>query len=69
MGMKGRQKTSFEIDDKKVAAAKEVFAKTLTDTVDAALAETVKLRQRQQMVELLLQPALDDPETMDGAWR
>jgi len=68
-----RHKTSFEIDRVKVSAAKEVLGtKTLTDTVDAALAEVVKLRQRRQLVELLFRPgalALDDPETMADAWR
>jgi Arc/MetJ family transcription regulator len=69
----GKRKTSFEIDSDKVAAAKEVLGtKTLTDTVDAALAEVVNMRQRRQLVELLFRPgalALDDPETMSGAWR
>ena len=68
-----RRKTSFEIDTEKVAVAKEVLGTTtLTDTVDAALAEVVKLRQRRQLVELLFRPgalALDEPETMRGAWR
>jgi Arc/MetJ family transcription regulator len=68
-----RHKTSFEIDTNKVAAAKEVLGtKTLTDTVDAALSEVVKVRQRRQLVELLFRPgalALDDPETMADAWR
>lgn len=68
-----RHKTSFEIDTAKVSAAKEVLGtKTLTDTVDAALAEVVKLRQRRQLVELLFRPgalALDEPETMTDAWR
>ena len=70
---KARRKTSFEIDTAKVAAAKEVLGtKTLTDTVDAALSEVVKLRQRRQLVELLFRPGalvLDDAETMRGAWR
>lgn len=68
-----KHKTSFEIDTAKVAAAKEVLGtKTLTDTVDAALSEVVRLRQRRQLVELLFRPgalALDDPEAMAGAWR
>ena len=68
-----RRKTSFEIDTAKVSAAKEVLGtKTLTDTVDAALSEVVKLRQRKTLVELLFRPgalALDDPEAMSGAWR
>jgi Arc/MetJ family transcription regulator len=73
MAARSRRKTSLEIDTDKVAAAKEVLGtKTLTDTVDAALAEVVKLRQRRQLVELLFRPgalALDDPEMMSGAWR
>lgn len=73
MAAAGKHKTSFEIDTDKVAAAKEVLGtKTLTDTIDAALAEVVKLRQRRQLVELLFRPgalALDDPKTMSGAWR
>lgn len=73
MAASPRRKTSFEIDTEKVAAAKEVLGtKTLTDTVDAALSEVVKLRQRRQLVTLLFRPgalALDDPETMAGAWR
>jgi Arc/MetJ family transcription regulator len=68
-----RHKTSFEIDTEKVDAAKEILGtKTLTDTVDAALSEVVKSRQRQQLVELLFRPgalALDDAETMAEAWR
>lgn len=68
-----RRKTSFEVDTAKVDAAKEILGtKTLTDTVDAALSEVVKLRQRKALVELLFRPgalALDDPDAMSGAWR
>jgi hypothetical protein len=68
-----RRKTSFEIDTAKVQAAKDVLGtKTLTDTVDAALSEVIKLRQRRALAELLFTPgalALDDPEAMAGAWR
>lgn len=68
-----KRKTSFEIDTAKVAAAKDVLGtKTLTETVDVALSEVVKLRQRRALVELLFKPgavALDDPEAMAGAWR
>lgn len=68
-----RKKTSFEVDTEKVSAAQEVLGtKTLTDTVDAALAEVVKLRQRRQLVELLFRPGalqLDESETMADAWR
>ncbi|MFL5897542.1 MAG: hypothetical protein ACJ76D_03635 [Solirubrobacterales bacterium] len=73
MAAEGRHKTSFEIDTEKVAAAKEVLGtKTLTDTVDAALGEVVKMRQRRQLVDLLFRPGaleLDDPATMTRAWR
>jgi hypothetical protein len=68
-----KRKTSFEIDVAKVEAAKDILGtKTLTDTVDAALSEVVKLRQRKALVELLFDPealALDDPAVMAGAWR
>lgn len=68
-----RRKTSFEIDTAKVAAAQEILGtKTLTDTVDAALSEVVKLRQRKALMELLFRPGaldLNDPDVMSGAWR
>jgi hypothetical protein len=68
-----RRKTSFEVDTEKVDEAKEILGtRTLTDTVDAALAEVVKLRQRKTLVELLFRPGaleLDDPDVMSGAWR
>jgi Arc/MetJ family transcription regulator len=73
MATASRRKTSFEIDTAKVAAAQEILGtKTLTDTVDAALSEVVKLRQRKTLMELLFRPgalALDDPDAMSGAWR
>lgn len=73
MGSSTRRKTSFEIDTAKVEAAKQVLGtRTLTDTVDAALTEVVKVRQRKTLVELLFRPGaleLDDPEVMSGAWR
>jgi Arc/MetJ family transcription regulator len=68
-----RRKTSFAIDAAKVQAAKEVLGtKTLTDTVDAALSEVVKLGQRRDLLELLSTPGaleLDNPDVMAGAWR
>jgi Arc/MetJ family transcription regulator len=73
MGAATRHKTSFEIDTAKLAAAKDILGtKTLTDTVDAALSEVVKLRQRRGLLELLSTPGaleLDNPEVMSGAWR
>ena len=68
-----RRKTSFEIDTAKVAAAKDILGtKTLTDTVDAALSEVVKLRQRRELLDLLSTPGaleLNDPDVMASAWR
>lgn len=73
MSSASKRKTSFEIDPAKVEAAREVLGtKTLTDTVDAALSEVVKLRQRRTLLDLLFSPGaleLDDPEVMSGAWR
>lgn len=73
MSTASKRKTSFEIDPEKVAAAKEVLGtRTLTDTVDAALSEVVRVRQRRTLLELLFRPGaleLDDPEVMSGAWR
>jgi len=68
-----KRKTSFEIDPAKVDAAKQALGtKTLTDTVDAALAEVVAVRQRKTLLDLLFRPGaleLDDPEVTSGAWR
>ncbi len=61
------------MDFAKVDAAREILGTvTLTDTVDAALAEVVHLRRRSRLVEVLFTPGaldLDDPEVMAGAWR
>jgi hypothetical protein len=68
-----KRKTSFEIDSDKVNAAREILGtKTMTETIDAALDEIVKKRQREKLLELLFDSdalALDDPEVMRGAWR
>jgi hypothetical protein len=68
-----KRKTSFEVDFAKVDSAKSILGTTtLTETVDAALAEVIKLEQRQRLVELLFTEGrldLDDPEVMAGAWR
>ncbi len=68
-----KRKTSFEIDFAKVESAREILGtRTLTDTVDAALDEVIKLQQRRRLVELLFTPGrlqLDDPDVMSGAWR
>jgi len=73
MASASRRKTSFEIDPAKVEAAKEILGtRTLTDTVDAALAEVVQVRQRKTLLELLFRPGaleLDDPGVSSSAWR
>ena len=73
MSTSTRRKTSFEIDVAKVRAAREILGtRTMTDTVDAALSEVVKLRQRRDLLELLATPGaleLDSAEIMAGAWR
>jgi hypothetical protein len=73
MAIATRRKTSFEVDFAKVDAAKGILGTTtLTDTVDGALGEVIKLEKRQRLVELLFASealALDDPDVMAGAWR
>jgi hypothetical protein len=68
-----KRKTSLEIDFDKVESAKQILGtRTLTDTVDAALEEVIKLQQRRRLVEMLFTPGrlqLDDPAVMAGAWR
>lgn len=73
MAPSSRRKTSFEIDQAKVEAAKQALGtRTLTETVDAALAEVVAVRQRRTLIELLFRPGaldLDHPDVSSGAWR
>jgi Arc/MetJ family transcription regulator len=68
-----KRKTSFEVDTEKIDVAKEILGtKTLTETVDAALEEIVKRRQRLELLDLLADPEkfdLNDPEVMRSAWR
>jgi hypothetical protein len=67
-----RRKTSFEVDFAKVEAAKALLGtSTLTDTVDAALAEVLRLHDRRRLVEMLFSPGLldlDDADVMRSAW-
>lgn len=73
MGAATRRKTSFEVDFAKIDAAKGILGTTtLTDTVDEALDEVIKLEQRQRLVELLFASdalELGDPDVMARAWR
>ena len=68
-----RRKTSFEVDFGKVEQAKAVLGTTtLTDTVDAALAEVIQLNERRRLIEILFTPGvldLDDGDLMRSAWR
>jgi hypothetical protein len=68
-----RRKTSFEVDFEKVQAARGILGtRSLTDTVDGALDEVIRLRERERLVELLFEPGaldLDDPVAMARAWR
>ena len=54
-------------------AAKDALGTaTLTDTVDAALGEVIRLEQRRRLVEMLFDSdalALGDPDVMAAAWR
>ncbi len=73
MDIASRRKTSFEVDFAKVDAARAILGtSTLTETVDAALAEVVNARARQALVDALFTPGavqLDDPEVAAAAWR
>ncbi len=73
MGSPGRRKTSFEVDFGKVEQAKALLGTTtLTDTVDAALAEVIRLSDRRRLVEMLFTPdvlELDNGDVMQSAWR
>lgn len=68
-----RRKTSFAVDFDKLTSVKEILGtQTLTDTVDAALAEVIDLDRRRRLVELLFTPGklqLDDSDVMSRAWR
>lgn len=68
-----KRKTSFEVDFAKVDTVRSILGTTtLTDTVDVALEEVIKLRQRQRLAELLFasdELQLGDSEAMAGAWR
>ncbi len=68
-----RRKTSFEVDFAKVEEAKALLGtSTLTETVDAALGEVIRLHERRRLVEMLFTEGvldLDDSDVMRLAWR
>jgi len=69
----GRRKTSVEIDEELLEAAKRILeTTTVKDTVEEAFREVARVEARRQEVETLtLMEELDlaDPEIMAGAWR
>ncbi|HEY8731698.1 MAG TPA: type II toxin-antitoxin system VapB family antitoxin [Candidatus Limnocylindria bacterium] len=66
-------KTTLEVDDAKVEAAKQVLGtRTLRDTVDRALDSVLAADTRRRTIERLRRMEgldLDKPEVMDAAWR
>lgn len=68
-----RRKISLVVDFARVAAAQAVLGTdSMTDTVDAALDEVIRLRERRALADLVFTPGrldLDDPEVRAGAWR
>jgi Arc/MetJ family transcription regulator len=66
-------KTSIEIDDRKLNAVREILnTRTKRETVDAALDDVIRRRQREQLVERLAGMHgldLDDERVMASAWR
>jgi Arc/MetJ family transcription regulator len=69
----GTRKTSVEIDEELLEAAKRILeTTTVKDTVEEAFREVARVEARRQEVETLtLMEELDlaDPEIMAGAWR
>lgn len=66
-------KTTLDVDDAKVEAAKQVLGtRTLRDTVDRALDSVLAADTRRRTIERLRRMEgldLDKPEVMDAAWR
>ena len=66
-------KTTLEVDDAKVEAAKAVLGtRTLRDTVDRALDNVLAIATRRRTIDRLRRMDgldLDKPDVMDAAWR
>lgn len=66
-------KTSIEIDDGKLKTVRGILGtRTKRETVDAALDDVIRRRQREQLVERLREMDgldLDDERVMASAWR
>ncbi len=69
----GTRKTSVEIDEELLQAARRIHeTTTVRDTVEEAFREVARVEARQQEVEALTQMKdldLADPDVMTGAWR
>lgn len=65
-------KTSIEIDQAKLGAAREILGTgTMRETVDAALSEVIDRRRREKLVEQLASERIElrRPDVIDAAWR
>lgn len=67
------RKTTLSIDDEKIAQAREILGTAgITDTIDAALGETIRRAAAERLIErMTTMEGLDlgDPEVMAAAWR
>jgi len=67
------RKTTLTIDDDKIAQAREILGTTgITDTIDAALRETIRRAAAERLIERMsTMDGLDlaDPQTRADAWR
>jgi Arc/MetJ family transcription regulator len=67
------RKTTLTIDDEKIAQAREILGTTgITDTIDAALRETIRRAAAERLIaRMSTMDGLDlrDADVMDDAWR
>ena len=72
-GEMGTRKTSVEIDEELLEAAKRILdTSTVKDTVEEAFREVARVEARREEVKALIRMKdldLADPEVMAGAWR
>ena len=72
-GEMGTRKTSVEIDEELLEAAKRILdTSTVKDTVEEAFRELARVEARRHEVEALTRMKdldLADPDVMAGAWR
>ncbi len=67
------RKTTLTIDDEKIAQAREILGTTgITDTIDAALQDTIRRAAAERLIaRMATMDGLDlaDAEVMADAWR